>query len=263
MAGNRQVLGDTQLQTNVLESNASAVNYHRWLCSLAEPYLGEDPLEIGSGIGNYAETWLAGGLDRITLSEADPHRLRYVREKFAGDSRVHFATVDLDGTKGGNYSCVMSFNVMEHIPDDVAALRAGCHLVRPGGFVLTFAPAFPLAMSRFDRRIGHVRRYTTSSLRLAYGSAGLQVERCHYVNAPGLVAWIVAMRLLGMTPKEGPALRIWDRYVVPYARWTEGRYEPPFGQSVLCVGRRPSNGSRHAEAMPAGGPTSPAPTPPL
>ncbi len=238
MTSNKRVLGNTQLQTDVLESNSSAVNYHAWLCSFAGPYLGDNPLEIGSGIGNYAETWLAGGLDSITLSEADPQRLLHLREAFADDPRVHFATVDLDGTAQGDHSCVLSFNVMEHIPNDVAALRASRHLVRPGGYVLTFAPAFPLAMSDFDRQIGHVRRYTRATMESAYSAAGLQVERCHYVNAPGLLAWIVGMRLLHLTPKDGVTLRIWDKYVVPLARSAERRRNPPFGQSVLCVGRR-------------------------
>ncbi len=238
MTSNRQVLGNTQLQTEMLESNSSAVNYHTWLCSLAEPYLGDHPLEIGSGLGNYAETWRSRGLKSITLSEADPQRLEYLRDRFRDDPMVRFTAVDLDGTTPGDYSSVVSFNVMEHIPDDVAALRASRELVRPGGYVLTFAPAFPMAMSDFDRQIGHVRRYTKASIRAAYVRAGLTVQRCHYVNAPGLLAWFLGMRLLRMTPQEGPTLKLWDKYVVPFARGTEKKYHPPFGQSVLCVGSR-------------------------
>jgi protein-L-isoaspartate O-methyltransferase len=39
------------------------------------PYLGDDPLEVGAGAGDYAAAWLARGLERITLSELDPHLL--------------------------------------------------------------------------------------------------------------------------------------------------------------------------------------------
>ena len=39
------------LQDEVLEDLAEAVNYRRWLVDLALPYLGDDPLEVGSGIG--------------------------------------------------------------------------------------------------------------------------------------------------------------------------------------------------------------------
>jgi hypothetical protein len=37
-------------------------------------------------------------------------------------------------------------------------MRAAHHLVRPGGTVVIFVPAFQFAMSRFDRSVGHVRR---------------------------------------------------------------------------------------------------------
>jgi hypothetical protein len=63
------------------------------------------------------------------------------------------------------------------------------------------------------------------------------VETIHYVNAPGLVAWTVGMRLLRMSPRDGIVLRSWDRAVVPAARRIETRWHPPFGQSLLAVGR--------------------------
>lgn len=239
MSVNRQILGDTELQSEVLESNAAAQNYHHWLCSMAQPYLGDDPLEIGSGLGEYAETWLEGGLPRITLSEADPSRLAALHDRFDGDRRVKFAVVDLDSAQAGDYSSVVSFNVMEHIPDDAAAFAAAFHLLRPGGYFVTFAPAFPSAMSQFDRAIGHVRRYTRAEIRSKYVGAGFDIVDCRYVNAPGLFAWFMGMRVMRMTPGDGPVLRVWDRAVVPVARKVESKVKAPFGQSVLAVGRRP------------------------
>lgn len=234
---NDTVLGDTELQSEVLESNADAVNYHQWLCSLALPYLGDDPIEIGSGLGDYAETWLEMGVPKVTVTEADPGRWRRLHDRFDDEPRIAFGSIDLDGTVPGNYSAAVSFNVMEHIPDDVAALRAARCAIRPDGAVISFVPAFPFAMSKFDRAIGHVRRYTIDSLASSYSQAGLEVETIRYVNAPGLLAWFVGMRLLRMTPKAGPTVSLWDAQVVPRARKWESRHQVPFGQSVFAVGR--------------------------
>ena len=83
------------------------------------------------------------------------------------------------------HSALVSINVLEHIPDHVAALAAAHQLIKPGGAVITFAPAFEFALSKFDESVGHVRRYTKATLAAAYRSAGLAIERIHYVNAPG------------------------------------------------------------------------------
>ena len=62
-------LGDSALQSHTLESVSSAVRYHAWLTSLALPFLGDDPLELGSGLGDYAQTWLDQGVARVTATE--------------------------------------------------------------------------------------------------------------------------------------------------------------------------------------------------
>lgn len=234
------VLGDTGLQSRVLEETSSARNYREWLCDLALPYLGDDPLELGSGLGDYAQTWLDRGVPRMTLSEVDPSRLDVLRARFREDRRVEVITFDASNAPTRSHSSYVAFNVFEHIADDVAALRSAHRLVRPGGRVIVFVPAFPIAMSKFDREIGHQRRYTRRGLGDAFREAGLQVESVRFVNAPGLLAWFVGMRILGMRPGEGIILRVWDRLVVPAARVVESRARPPFGQSLLAVARVPS-----------------------
>jgi hypothetical protein len=94
-------------------------------------------------------------------------------------------------------------------------------------------------VSRFDRAIGHHRRYTKARLGEAFAAAGIGVERLDYVNAPGLLGWIVAMKWLRLHPGDGFPLRAWDRLMVPAARRVESVSSPPFGQSLLAVGRVP------------------------
>jgi SAM-dependent methyltransferase len=230
------VLGDVALQDQTLEDLASAVNYRHWLVSLALPYLGEHAIEIGAGQGDYVQDWADAGL-RITASEAEPRRLELLRRRFARNERVDVVEYTAPSDVEGSYSAVIAYNVLEHVPDDVATLRGFAKLLRPGGVVVLIVPAFEFAMGRFDRAVGHQRRYRVAGLRTALAEAGLLVERNHYVNSLGLLAWFVGMRLLRMTPRAGPILTIWDRGVIPILRSTERRWRPPFGQSVFAVGR--------------------------
>jgi SAM-dependent methyltransferase len=224
----------------VLEALESAPNYNAWVASLVFPYLGDEPIEIGSGTGTNAALLLEAGLERLTVTETDPELVERLRERFAGDERITLRRLDLLDAPAAEHSAFLALNVLEHIEDDVAALAAAARLVRPNGSVVVFVPAFPFAMSDFDRAIGHHRRYTKETARNALVGAGLAVEDLRYVNAPGLAAWTVGMRLLRMRPREGLVLRGWDRAVIPVARRVERRVPPPFGQSLLAIGRTSS-----------------------
>jgi SAM-dependent methyltransferase len=233
------VEGDSRLQSTVLEDLADAVNYRRWLVELALPHLRGPVLEIGSGLGHYAADWAARGVD-ITASEADPARLAALRERFGGDGgTVAVRELAVPIEVEADYAAVVAINVMEHIPDDVGALTRFGGLLRPGGAVVLFVPALPALMSRFDRAIGHQRRYRKAGLAGALQRAGLIVETLHHVNLPGVPAWFVGMRLLRGTPRSGPLLTGWDRAVVPVARRLERRWHPPVGQSLFAVARKP------------------------
>lgn len=231
------VAGDTLLQSVVLDGLNEAPNYRRWLASLAEPYLGHDPLEIGSGTGDYAAQWAQPGR-RFTATEADPARLALLRQRFADDDLVTVTELALPTTVEAEHTAVVALNVLEHIDDDLGALEACRRLVRPGGAVVIIVPAFEFAMSAFDREIGHVRRYRVADVRQRMRAVGLWTGEIRYVNPLGLAAWFVGMRMCRLRPGAGPALRFWDRFVVPTAQRWESNRRPLFGQSVFAVGWR-------------------------
>jgi SAM-dependent methyltransferase len=227
------------LQLEVLETLADARNYNDWISSLAFPYLGANPVEIGSGLGHQAAMWLQRGVPRLTLSDLEQRSVETLEQRFSGDGRVTVRRIDLLDAAPALFSSVVAINVLEHVHDDVRALRGARKLVRVGGRVIIFVPAFPFAMSRFDDEIGHFRRYTTGSLTDRLEAARLEPQVVRYVNAPGLLAWFVLMRLLRLRPSGGTFVRAWDRTVIPIARRLEQRRPARFGQSVFAVAARP------------------------
>jgi SAM-dependent methyltransferase len=225
------------IQARVLEALEEARNYNTWVTSLVQPHLGSDAIELGSGLGYQAELLLRTGTPRLTVSELETDAVALLETRFSDDPRVRVRQVDFSDAPSGDHTAAFAVNVLEHVADDVGALRGAANLVRPDGKVVVFVPAFELAMSRFDREIGHHRRYTVATLRERLVAAGLAPESVRYVNAPGLIAWLVWMRLLGRRPAAGLGLRAWDGYVIPVTRRLESRVRMPFGQSVLGVAR--------------------------
>jgi ubiquinone/menaquinone biosynthesis C-methylase UbiE len=233
-----EITGDQRIQSEVLEGLATAVNHRRWFVELALDRLGEHPIEIGSGLGDYALEW-APHFERFTATEADPERLLQLKERLAGQTNVEVRQMFLPTDEENDYSGAVSYNVLEHIKDDVAALRSMGRLVRPGGAVVLIVPAFPFAMSPVDVATGHFRRYTRRSMTAALHAAGLRVEQVRYVNALGLIGYYLATSVCKMTPKEGAMVRFYDRFVLPVTKGCERVVRTPFGQSVFAVARVP------------------------
>jgi len=232
------ITGDQRVQAEVLEGLATAVNHRRWFIELALPYLGDNPIEIGSGLGDYAIEW-APFLARFTATEADPDRLIALKERLSGEPKIEVRQMLLPNSEQGDYSAAVSYNVLEHIEDHVGALRSMRNLVRPGGAIVLIVPAFEFAMSPADIATGHVRRYTKKSMRAALTEAGLQVETLHYANALGLIGYFLATSVFRLMPKEGPMVKVYDTLVLPVTKAAERVMRPPFGQSVFAVARVP------------------------
>ncbi|MEQ4300384.1 class I SAM-dependent methyltransferase [Plantactinospora sp. B6F1] len=234
-----EITGDQRIQEEVLEGLATAVNHRRWFVELALPYLGDNPIEIGSGLGDYAIEW-APFLERFTATEADPDRLIALKERLAGEPSIEVRQMLLPTTEDGDYSAAVSYNVLEHIEDHVGALRSMRNLVRPRGAVVLIVPAFEFAMSPADIATGHVRRYTKKTMRAALEEAGLEVETLHYANALGLLGYYMATSVFRLMPKEGPMVKVYDTLVLPVTKAAERVVRPPFGQSVFAVARVPA-----------------------
>jgi SAM-dependent methyltransferase len=241
--------GDSRLQSDVLESLSDARRYRRWLADLALPFLGAHPIEIGSGNGDYALEW-APDVTGFTATEADEERYKALDERFRDHSAVDVRWLLLgdDNPPAGisvapdrQHTAAVALNVFEHIPDHVRAMRSLAQFVQPGGHIVVIVPAFPSAMSRFDRAIGHQRRYTKAALTALFADAGLDVLQARYVNPIGLFVWYGAVRMLNMTPRNGPNLRLYDRTIVPIARALDRALPSgtPFGQAVFGVARVP------------------------
>jgi SAM-dependent methyltransferase len=79
------------------------------------------------------------------------------------------------------FDLVCAFEVLEHIDDDVAALRDWSSRIRPGGHLLISVPAWQRRFGPMDELVGHFRRYDPEHLRGVLAAAGFveTVERLY------------------------------------------------------------------------------------
>lgn len=219
------------------QGGADQPRYRRFQLDLISPYCGRTVLEVGAGLGEFAQGFT--GLDRLVVTDADPGAVELLAARFADRPEVEARQLAL-GTElsiDKPVDSVIAINVLEHIEDDAAALRSLANLVVPGGTIVLWVPGYQQLYGEFDRRVGHVRRYTPATVSDAVLRAGLQVEVAKPVNLLGGIAWWAAVRRGGSTSPNPKLVAIYDRFVVPTTRAIERRVRVPFGQTVLCVAR--------------------------
>jgi SAM-dependent methyltransferase len=119
-------------------------------------------LEIGAGVGALGSI-LARRYHYLGLEpDAASYERARQRVEVAGGRVEPLPYTELRGSE--TFDLVCAFEVLEHLPDDAAALAAWQELVRPGGWLLVSVPAGPRRFGASDSLVGHVRRYERSGL---------------------------------------------------------------------------------------------------
>jgi SAM-dependent methyltransferase len=158
-----------------------------------------------------------------------------------------------------SFDAVVSLDVLYHraVADDLAAARELGRVLRPGGILLLNLPAYDSLRSDHDRVIHTARRYTRPRVAKLLAAAGLETIRVRHWNTL-LFPLAAAMRLGGRlraTLSRQPAREESDLY--PLSPWLNealrrvvqwelallDRWDPPFGLSIIALGRKPGRSS--------------------
>jgi len=78
------------------------------------------------------------------------------------------------------YDVVILFDVLEHIGDSHAFLKAAAAHLKPSGVLLVNVPAMPSMFSKYDEAAGHLRRYNKRTLSNAFADSGLMTTSLRY-----------------------------------------------------------------------------------
>jgi SAM-dependent methyltransferase len=154
-------------------------------------------LEVGCGTGhNFPMLDRFGSVEAIEVDEA----ARAMAERRLGRAVGSAPLPELAGVPAGHFDMVGSFDVIEHIEDDRAALAGIARCLKPGGKFVMTVPAHQWLWSEHDRVNHHHRRYTKNGVEALFDGSPLKLERMGYLNSllfPAAVAARVAGRLSG------------------------------------------------------------------
>jgi glycosyltransferase involved in cell wall biosynthesis len=219
---------------------ARAGRYNRFLFDRIEPYLGREVIEVGAGVGNVSRLLL--DRDRLVLSDADPGYVEMLQRIYQEWGYVKAITLDLSrpdavpAELSAGFDSVVSFQVLEHIKDDAAALGTIGRLLKPQGRVLLMLPAHQSLFGTLDRELAHFRRYDEASLRGKLEAAGFEVEALRFFNPVAVPGWWLNGRILKRRLIPDFQLAVFEKLHF-LVRWL-ARWDIRFGLVIFAVGRK-------------------------
>jgi SAM-dependent methyltransferase len=190
----------------------------------------------------------------VDLGEAPP--LTFA-EGICGDAtRLPFPDASFDR--------IIASEVLEHVPDDGAALSELTRVLRPGGIIAATVPSWwpervcwalseeyhaPMAAG------GHVRVYTQPRLRHRMRSAGLTPVGSHRAHALHSPYWWLKCAV-GVDNADHPLVSAYHRFLSwdiekrpLVTRLAETLLSPVLGKSVVVYARRPADADVDAAAV--------------
>lgn len=131
-------------------------------------------LDVGCGEGSLLKTLMdvhpeASGTGVEVSDEA-----LALAQRVTPDAQFKACDVAADALQE-TFDLVVSADVVEHIPDDAAAIRNMAAMTAPGGRLVI--STLQGRMRAFEKQVGHVRNYAPGELEDKVRAAGLKIER--------------------------------------------------------------------------------------
>jgi SAM-dependent methyltransferase len=145
------------------------------------------------------------------------------------------------------FDVAVAITLLYAVPDDAAAVRELARVLRPGGAVMLFEPAFASLRRGHDAAVHGIRRYRRRDLAGLAEGAGLRVRRSTYAYsflAPPAALLALRERRAsrpGTDSQSDVERRALDRAFTPLAKaeraWL-ARHDVPVGTSAVVVATR-------------------------
>lgn len=219
----------------------NAVNWKKYFSSYIQPFIGKNALEVGSGTGANTHLLNNNPASKWTLLEPDVemnkvlHKKRETQLQFSNCIISNETIFDLPLQQ--KFDTIIYIDVLEHIEDDKKEMERAYELLCSGGHLIILSPAYNFLFSRFDKAIGHYRRYTTKTLAKAMNN-DLQLIKLHYLDSVGAFASLSNKLFWRRQYPSRVQIKIWDRLLIPISKWTDKLFFHSFGRSIVGIWRK-------------------------
>jgi hypothetical protein len=224
-----------------LDKFANATNWKKYFSKKLRPYIGDNVIEVGAGLGS-STTFLCGGNHaRWLCLDPDAGHVSRLKSRIRArelppccEARIGLLT---DLTPGEQADTIIYIDVLEHIEHDEDEIRLAASHLAPGGHIVVLSPAFHFLYSPFDKAIGHYRRYTRQDAR-RLTLQSLTLQKTFFLDSAGFLASALNRTLLKKSHVSARDIRLWDKMIIPLSVLTDRVLSQLLGKSIVMVWRK-------------------------
>lgn len=229
-----QANSETYSGIDELEVMRFAQNYNASLLNIVGSQIQnrQKVLDFGAGNGLFAS--LIQKKYEVTPDCLEPDSRLAEKIQAAMGSPVFSS---LEKVPNQAYDLIYSFNVLEHIENDLGVLKELKRKLKPSGILIIYVPAFMILYSSNDRRVGHFRRYTKKTLGQLILNSELKSQKIEYFDPLGFLAALAYKILPGNddgTISE-KSIKFFDRFIFPLNFLLNPISKRFFGKNVLAI----------------------------
>jgi hypothetical protein len=126
-------------------------------------------------------------------------------------------------------------NVLEHIKNDITEINAALSKLNINGYLIILVPAHNELYSKFDKEIGHHRRYKIDFFKKLKLKKCI-IEKLQYIDSFGYFLYF--FNKIFFKKEIYPSnlkIFIWDKFFTPLTFFLDKILNYKFGKNVLCV----------------------------
>lgn len=190
-----------------LKSLEGMGGYHRWFFDHISSYLNGNVWEVGAGVGTFSQYMLDKNL--LVMTEIVDEYLECLRAKYGKQENVKIHKFDLlkpnyEAFPEYHIDTAVSINVLDHIENDMEAIRRVYHVLQKNGVFVLVLPNHNFLYNNLDFYANHYRRYSKQQVNFLLDKAGFKVEKIFTFNLLGAFAWYWNGKIKGLrvVPKK-------------------------------------------------------------
>ena len=197
---------------------------------------GERVLDFGAGIGTLAMPLRDRFNFDIECVEVDLKQKNILKAE-------NFKSYENCQEINYKYRAIYSSNVLEHIEDDLGALKELSRITNhQNAILIIYVPALQILFSPLDKKLGHCRRYSKKSLSKVVTDSGWKISYVSYVDCLGIIGWTLQKYMSLFTKSTSPSprlVRLYDTYIFPLSRVLDRSFmQGIVGKNLLLVAQK-------------------------